>query len=106
VSGKSFDWFFTQWLTRAVPRLEGWGRYNADRKQVDVTLSQTQSSDPYRLTVDIGIVRAAGAPPRVERVLWEGRSTTVSFVANTEPASVVIDPDTWLLFDAGPFTRQ
>jgi hypothetical protein len=85
-----------------VPRLEGWWHYNAERKQVDVTLSQTQSSDPRRSTVDIGIVRAAGALPRVERVLWEGRS----LVANTEPASVVIDPDTCLLFDAGPFTCQ
>jgi hypothetical protein len=91
---------------RRVPRLEGWWHYNAERKQVDVTLSQTQSSDPCRLTADIGIVRAAGALPRVERVLWEGRSTIVSVVANTEPASVVIGPDTWLLFDAGPFTCQ
>jgi aminopeptidase N len=44
VSGKPLDWFFTQWLTRAgVPRLAGWWRYNAERKQVEVTLSQTPS---------------------------------------------------------------
>jgi hypothetical protein len=43
VSGKPLDWFFTQWLTRACVRLAGWWRYNAERKQVEVTLSQTPS---------------------------------------------------------------
>jgi hypothetical protein len=70
-----------------------------------VTLSQTQAADPYRLSVEIGIVPAAAALPRIERAELSGRSATVSFAADTEPASVSIDPNVWLLMDAGPFAR-
>ena len=105
-SGKSLDWFFAQWLTRpGIPRLEGTWRFDAATKQVEVTVSQTQAADPYRLTVDIGIQPTAGALPRVERSELTGRSTTLRFAAETEPAAVSLDPNTWLLMDAGPFTR-
>ena len=67
VSGKPLDWFFDQWLTRpGVPRIEGTWRYDAARKMVDVTVTQSQAADPYRLTVEIGITDTAGAPPRVD----------------------------------------
>jgi aminopeptidase N len=106
-SGKPLDWFFAQWLTRpGVPRIEGTWRYDAAAKRVEIMLSQTQSSDPYRLTVEVGVVPTPGALARVERTELNGRSTTVSFASDTEPASVVIDPNTWLLMDAGPFTRR
>ena len=55
-SGKSLDWFFAQWLTRpGIPRIEGSWRYDAAARQVEVTVTQTQTADPYRLTVDVGI---------------------------------------------------
>ena len=64
VSGKPLDWFFTQWLNRpGVPKLEGSWRYDAARKQVEVTLSQAQAGEPFRVNVDVGIVATAGALP-------------------------------------------
>ena len=105
-SGKSLDWFFAQWLTRpGIPRIEGTWRYDAAARRVDVTVSQTPSTDPFRLTVDIGVVPTAGARPRIERAELTGRTTTVSFAADAEPVSVSIDPDTWLLMDLGDFKR-
>ena len=106
VSGKPLDWFFTQWLTRSgIPRVEGTWRYDAARKMVDVTVSQTQAADPYRLTVEVGVAGTAGASPRVDRVELTGRQATVSVPAETEPAAVTLDPGTWMLMDAGPLTR-
>lgn len=107
VSGKPLDWFFAQWLTRpGVPKLEGSWRYDAAKKQVEVTLAQAQAGDPYRLNVDVGITATAGAPPKVERVAMAARTATMIFAADREPASVTIDPLTWLLHDAGSFSKR
>jgi aminopeptidase N len=107
VSGKDLGWFFAQWLTRpGVPRLEGTWRYDAAKKVVEITVTQTQAGEPYRLAVDVGVISAAGAPARVERADLTGRSVTLTIPANAKPASVTLDPDTWLLMDRGPFTVQ
>lgn len=107
VSGKPLDWFFAQWLSRpGVPRVESTWRYDAARKMVDVTVTQTQAGDPYRLTVEIGIVATAGALPRVARAEFTGRQATLAVPAESEPAAVILDPGTWLLMEAGPFSRE
>jgi aminopeptidase N len=103
-SGKDLEWYFAQWLTRSgVPRVEGSWRYDRPRRQVEVSLAQSQPGEVYRLPVDIGIVPSAGARPRIERVELRDRSAMFSFAADREPASVVLDPGTSLLMDAGPF---
>jgi aminopeptidase N len=105
-SGKSLDWFFLQWLTRpGIPRIEGTWRYDAAAKRIEVTVSQTQPADPYRLTVEIGVVAAPGELPRIERAELNGRSTSVTIAADAEPVSVSLDPNTWLLMDPGDFKR-
>ncbi len=107
VSGKPLDWFFAQWLTRpGVPKLEGSWRYDAATKQVAVTLAQAQAADPYRLNVDIGVTATPGALPRIERVEMTARTATMIFAVDGEPASVTVDPATWLLHDAGSFSRR
>jgi aminopeptidase N len=107
VSGKPLDWFFAQWLTRpGIPRVEGTWRYDAARKIVDVTITQSQAAEPYRLTVEVGITNSVGAPPRVTQVELTGRRATASVPADAEPVAVTLDPNTCLLMDAGPFTRQ
>jgi aminopeptidase N len=106
VSGKPLVWFFTQWLNRpGVPKLEGSWRYDATRKQVEVTLSQTHAGDPYRISVDVGMIPTAGAVPVINTVAMTGRRTTMVFDAPVEPVSVSLDPSTWLLFDAGRFAK-
>ena len=106
VSGKPLDGFFAQWLTRpGVPKIEGSWRYLASRKAVEITLTQNQPADPYRLGVDIGIFTTPGELPRIERMDLSGRTATKMFTADAEPASVTIDPNTWLLMEAGTLRR-
>ena len=107
VSGKPLDWFFTQWLNRpGVPKVEGSWRYLPARKAIEVTLSQTQAADPFRLAVDVGIAAKTGGVPRVERLELTGRTATKIFAVDGEPGDVTIDPNTWLLMDANALTRR
>ena len=107
VTGKELEGFFAQWLTRpGVPKIEGSWRYLPAKKAVEVTLIQSQLSDPYRLAVDIGISAKPGDPARVERMESTGRSVTKTFTADAEPAAITIDPGTWLLMEAGAFMKR
>ncbi len=106
VSGQDLTWFFRQWLNRSgVPALAGTWRYDAAAKQVVVTVRQTQPAEPYRLSLGVGLVQVAGAPPRVQPMAITGRETTATFPADVEPASVVLDPGVWVLAEFGAFIR-
>ncbi|HTI37762.1 MAG TPA: M1 family metallopeptidase [Vicinamibacterales bacterium] len=97
-SGQDLSWFFSEWLTRSgVPAIDGSWRYDAAARQVVVTIRQTQPGDPYRLQVGVGIVQADGAQPRVTQAQVTGHETTISIPSDTEPVSVVFDPNTTLL---------
>ncbi|MFP5378297.1 MAG: M1 family metallopeptidase [Vicinamibacteria bacterium] len=107
VSARDLDAFFSQWLTRAgVPRLEGRWRHDAARGQIVVSVRQTQEGAPYALSLDVGLRMAGALVPRVERVSLDAREATFTFAADAAPDEVVLDPDTWLLFDAGPLVRE
>jgi aminopeptidase N len=105
-SGKDLAWFFRQWLNRpGVPRIEGSWRYDAARTQIEITIAQTQAGEPFRLPIEIGITSAGQAATRIERIELTERTGRFSCPADTEPAAVVLDPGTWLLVEAGPFTK-
>jgi aminopeptidase N len=101
-AGRDLRWFFDQWLTRpGTPRVEGTWRFDGARKQIDVELSQTVAGDPFRLPIEIGVVARAGDLARIERFELNDRRATFSIAADAEPASVVLDPNTWLLHEGG-----
>jgi aminopeptidase N len=106
VSGQELDWLFAQWLTRSgVPEIAGTWRYDPTAKAITVTLRQTQTGDPYRLSIDVGVVTAAGAVPAVHSLVLDGREATMTIPAATEPTSLVLDPNVELLAAFGTFTR-
>ena len=72
---------------------------------VEVTLSQSQAAEPWRLPIEIGIADSPDKPPRVERLLLNGRRSTVRFPSETRPARVSLDPNTWVLVEAGAFSE-
>lgn len=105
-AGANLTRFFRQWLNRpGLPRLEGTWRYDAGRRHVDVSLVQAQPAEPFRLSLEIGVRLPSETPMRVERVEFADRRATFSLPADVEPQSVVLDPDTWLLFEGGTLTK-
>jgi aminopeptidase N len=99
-SGQDLGWFFSEWLTRTgEPTIDGSWRYDAAAKQVIVTIRQTQTSDPFRFQLGVGVAQSAGSIPRVVNAEVIGRETTISIPADAAPASVVFDPNVALLAD-------
>jgi len=97
-SGQSLSWFFNQWLARSgVPSVAGTWRYDAAARQLVVTIRQTQTADPYRFQIGVGIVQTNGAAPRVVETQVTGRETSITIPADAAPASVVFDPNVALL---------
>lgn len=106
-AGMDLSWFFDQWLHRGgVPKLEGSWSYDSERKRVDIHISQTQSGDPFRIKLEIGISSLADSPERIEYTELDGRDARFSFPVDVEPQSVVLDPQVWLLMEQGPFIRS
>ena len=56
--------------------------------------------DVYRMPLDIGIVGAGATPMRVERIELTERRQTFTIAADSAPASVRLDPNTWMLMEA------
>jgi len=107
VSKQDLAWFFHQWLNRSgVPALEGSWRYDAAAKRVRIVLRQTQPGEPFRFSIGIGIAATTGSLPVVRSFPVSARETTIEVPADTEPASVSLDPNVWLLAAFGAFQKS
>lgn len=105
-AGVPLAWFFEQWLTRpGMPSLGGSWRYDAGAKRIAIDLAQTQTGGAYRLPLEIGIVSAAGQT-RVERAELTSATGQLTFAADAEPSSVVLDPNTWLLLESAELVKK
>jgi aminopeptidase N len=106
VSGKKLAEFFRQWVyVPGQPEIGGVWAY-ADGL-LTVELRQTQAADVvYRTTVDLGIVAAKTAAPKIETVQLDQRVQTFTIKLEKEPVDVVLDPNVWLLMKAGEFGKK
>jgi aminopeptidase N len=96
ISGADLRWFFDQWLYRAgSPVVEGSWRYNSAARKIEIELVQTGPGEVYRLPIEIGI-SGSTQPQKIEMTRKRQR---FEIVADQPPASVEIDPNTWVLMD-------
>jgi aminopeptidase N len=95
LSGADLGWFFQQWLYRSgTPAVEGQWHYDAASKKVILDLTQTQPGDAYRLPLEL----AVGA--KVEKIEMTRKQQRFEIAAEKAPASVLLDPNTWMLMEA------
>ena len=98
VSGTSLQPFFTQWLRRpGSPRLEGSWRYDAARKIVEMTVTQTQAGEPFTFLLEVAVKGPTGESPVTTRLAVDRSSVTGTVPVPFVPASVTFDPATTLL---------
>jgi aminopeptidase N len=106
-SRQDLDWFFHQWaFVAGHPVLEGTWSYDASSGRVDLTIQQVQARDfTFRFPIDIAVVSPDGEIATVSTMEVSERRQSFSVPVETEPSSIILDPDTWLLFE-GRLTRR
>ena len=107
VSGKPLQAFFTQWLSRpGTPRLEGNWRYDAARKAVEITVTQTQSGEPFTFPLDVAVRGEATDTPVTTRLTVDRASVTGTVPVPFVPTAVTLDPATTLLAELIPIRQR
>lgn len=96
-SGKNLEWFFKQWVYGGgYPNLTIKPVYNTKTKQLNLTVSQTQTADKltpeaFILPMEIEITTAEGA--KTERIEIKKREETFSIKTAGKPTKIVFDKD-------------
>jgi len=117
-AGKDLIWLFHELLNRGgVLRVRGSWHYDAGAKQVEVTLDQVQSSGLYEMPIEVAITLMetppaggrggrGGAPPQpqpvehVQVMPLNQQHQVFRFPAESEPVSVELDPNAWVMMQA------
>ena len=105
-AGIPLTWFFDQWLKRpGMPTLGGSWRYDAEAGRLHIELAQVQTGDAFRIPLEIGIRDTAGET-RIERVELTTAAGQFALAVDSEPAAVMLDPNTWVLMQVAGFARR
>jgi len=101
-SGQELGWFFDQWLHQSGNlKIAGSWRYDAQAKQVRLTLDQVQGDGSvFRMPLDVAIRTPGQATPTVQRIELNARTQTFSFAAPVAPDDVMLDPNHQVLMEA------
>jgi aminopeptidase N len=98
-SGLDLSAFFQQWLARAgSPVIEGGWRYDVAAKRIVIELTQIQPGEAYRLPLEIGVMIDGAI--KIEKIEFTQKQQRFELAAEKEPATVTLDPNTWLLMSA------
>jgi aminopeptidase N len=100
-SGKGLDLFVDQWLFKGGhPQLSGSWTYDSKNKEVVITLNQDQKTQLFKTALDIGLKTSSGEVT-THAVQLALKTHTFRLSASTKPAELILDPNTWLLFEGG-----
>lgn len=95
VTGEDLNWFFNQWFfTPRHPELTINRVYNADKRQIEITVEQTQDvslSTVFILPFYIDIYTSENAPAQRQRVWMREKKQTFTFPCDKKPLFVAVD---------------
>jgi aminopeptidase N len=105
VSGKNLSAFFKQWIyTPGYPRIEGSWNYDQTKKEIRMTLRQTQHEfGIFTMDLEIGIDSQTKHNLYIVQVTMSKKVETFRIPAVNQPSNIIPDPNTWSL---GKFTLQ
>ena len=93
--GRDLTWLFRELLNRGgVLQVRGSWRYDAAAKQVEVTLDQTQASGLYQMPIEVSV------QGKIQVMPLRQAHQVFTFPSDTEPSSVVLDPNAWVMMQA------
>lgn len=97
-SGKDLQPFFQQWLWKGGhPNLSAQWTYDQSKKVVLISIRQNQPS-LFRTPLEIGIFDDNGYMGK-QAIMLSEKETVYAINAEKKPKQVILDPDTWLLFE-------
>ncbi len=98
-SGEDLGTFFSQWLYRpGFPKLDVEWKWSKGKKTVSLQITQTQKGDPFYFPLEIVFLDAEGNLIQSAVVEMKSMSQKSTVVLEKQPTSVVLDPNTKLLF--------
>lgn len=100
-SGKELNGFFDQWLFKGGhPVISGNWSYDAKTKEVVLIINQDQKGQFFKTPLEIGLKDSQGQI-FVQTVQLSGKNGSFKLASAVKPTEIVLDPNTWLLFDGG-----
>ncbi len=95
-SGQKLSWFFDQWLRRpGYPQVELHTAWESETKNLELSLSQTQSWPHFRFPLE---VQVSGDAYVLVSTFWvDSRESSHTWQLPGEPQAIVVDPDNDLL---------
>lgn len=97
VSGKDLSWFFNQWIYKGGhPRISGNWHYDAGSKSLNIDITQEQAG-LFKFPLEIGL----GPGGEVKTLNLDKKTQSFKFDLPEKPGQIVLDPNTWLLFEGG-----
>ena len=97
-SGKDLKLFFKQWLYQpGLPKISGNWRYDAKSKSVNLEIQQAQAG-LFHFPLEINFVGRDGQK-ETKTIQVASKAQKIAIPMGFEVQSVVLDPNTWLLFE-------
>ena len=101
-SGLDLTDFFQQWLyTPGALKYKGNWEYDSRKKEVKIRIDQVQTNGGFfKMPLEVGVYVANDQKPKIKKLQLNEKSNVFTFPVATEPESIVLDPNFWVLMEA------